>query len=54
VADALCSRAKLNWQTGLSAMERAGAVPSTTEQVLFDLLRVSGTEEFKALARLVR
>ncbi len=54
VADALCSRSKLNWRTGLSALERAGAIPSTTEQVLFDLLRVAGTEDFKFLSKLIR
>ena len=54
VADALCSRTKLNWKTGLSSMERAGALPATTEQVLFDLLRTAGTENFKAISRLVK
>ncbi len=54
VSDALCSRRKLNWRTGLSALERAGAIPATTEQVVFDLLRVAGTEDFKALARLIK
>ena len=54
VADATCSRSKLNWRTGLSALERAGAIPATTEQVLFDLLRVAGTEDFKILSKLIR
>lgn len=54
VGDALCSRRKLNWRTGLAALERAGAIPATTEQVLFDLLKVAGTEDFKALSRLIK
>lgn len=54
VADALCSRAKLNWKTGLGSMERAGALPTTTEQVIFDLLRTAGTEDFKAISRLIK
>ena len=54
VADALCSRRKLNWRTGLSALERAGAIPTTTEQAVFDLLRVAGTEDFKALSQLIK
>lgn len=53
VADALCSRSKLNWRTGLAALERAGAAPTTTEQALFDLLRVAGTEDFKFLSKLI-
>lgn len=54
VADALCSRAKLNWEMGLGSMNRAGALTTTTEQVLFDLLRTAGTEDFKTLSRLIR
>ena len=54
VADALCSRRKLNWRTGLATMEKAGAIPTTTEQVLFDLLRKAGTEDFKAISKLVK
>ena len=54
VADALCSRVKLNWKTGLASMERAGALPTTVEQALFDLLRTAGTENFKAISRLVK
>ena len=54
VADALCSRQKLNWRNALKALERAGAIPATTEQVLFDLLKVAGTEDFKSLSRLIK
>ncbi len=54
VADALCSRSKLNWRTGLLTLERAGAVPTTTEQALFDLLQVAGTGDFKFLSQLIR
>ena len=54
VADALSSRQKLNWRMGLAALERAGAIPTTTEQALFDLLRVAGSEDFKALSRLIK
>ena len=54
VADAMCSRTKLNWKTGLKAMELAGVVPATTEQVLLELLRTAGTDNFKAISRLIR
>lgn len=54
VADALCSRSTLNWRTGLSALRCAGAIPTTTEQALFDLLRVAGTEDFQLLSKLIR
>lgn len=54
VRDAVMSRSKQNWQTALDAMAQAGAVPTCTESVVFQLLKVAGTEEFKKLSKLVR
>jgi len=54
VKDAVMSRSKQNWQTAIEAMSLAGAVPTSTESVLFQLLKVAGTEEFKKLSKLVR
>jgi nicotinamidase-related amidase len=54
VRDAVMSRSQQNWQTAIEAMTLAGAVPTSTESVLFQLLRVAGTEEFKKLSKLVR
>jgi len=48
------SRSKQNWQTAIQVMTLAGAVPTCTESVLFQLLGVAGTEEFKKLSKLVR
>ena len=53
-ADAVISRTEANARIGLSLCERAGAVITSTETVLFDLLERAGTDEFKALAKLVR
>ena len=39
---------------GIDAAKAAGAVPTSTEAALFQLLRVAGTEEFKKLSKLVR
>jgi nicotinamidase-related amidase len=52
--DAVASRHRENWETGLALMERAGAVITSTETVVFQLLERAGTEEFKELSRLVR
>jgi nicotinamidase-related amidase len=54
VADAVMSRRKDNWFVGLETARAAGAVITSTETALFQLLRVAGTEEFKKLSKLVR
>lgn len=54
VKDAVMSRDKRNWQTAVESMVLAGAVPTSTESVVFQLLKVAGTDEFKKLSKLVR
>ena len=54
VSDGVMSRSKRNWLTAVQAMTAAGAVPTSTESVLFQLLKVAGTDEFKKLSKLVR
>jgi nicotinamidase-related amidase len=54
VKDAVMSRRKENWQVGIDAAISAGAVITSTEAVLFQLLRVAGSDEFKKLAKLVK
>lgn len=54
VMDAVMSRSKANWRTALEAMTLTGAVPTCTESVVFQLLRVAGTDSFKKLSKLVR
>ncbi len=54
VQDAVMSRRKENWKVGVRAAAAAGAVITSTETALFQLLRVAGSEEFKTLARLVK
>src|SRR5438270_414034 len=52
--DACVSRGKGNWKVGLELMARAGAVPTSTEAVLFDLVKRAEGEHFRALAKLVK
>jgi len=54
VTDAVMSRSKRNWQIASEAMTLTGAVPTSTESVLFQLLKVAGTDAFKKLSKLVR
>lgn len=54
VKDAVMSRNRQNWKTAVQSMVLAGAVPTCTESVVFQLLKVAGTDEFKKLSKLVR
>lgn len=54
VKDAVMSRSTQNWKTAIEIMTLAGAVPTCTESVVFQLLKVAGTEEFKKLSKLVK
>jgi nicotinamidase-related amidase len=54
VADAVTSRREENRRLGLGLCERAGAVLTATETVAFDLVEKAGTNEFKAVSKLVR
>jgi nicotinamidase-related amidase len=52
-ADATSSRTASNRELALARMERAGAISSSTEAALFELLGRAGTEEFKSIQKLV-
>jgi nicotinamidase-related amidase len=52
-ADAVGSRHQLDYERGLQRMQRAGAVVSTVEAALFELLERAGTPEFKAVQKLI-
>jgi nicotinamidase-related amidase len=52
-ADAVGSRHTIDYERGLERLERAGAVVSTVESVLFELLERAGTPEFKQVQRLI-
>jgi len=54
VADAVSSRTEENWQIGLNLAERAGGIITSTEVAVFDLLGRAGTEDFKALSKLIK
>jgi nicotinamidase-related amidase len=48
-ADAVSSRTELNWRIGLDRMRDAGAIISSTEMMIYELLRSSGSPAFKEL-----
>jgi nicotinamidase-related amidase len=53
-ADAVTSRTAENRDLGLHKMERSGAVLTSVETALFELLREAGTPEFKEIQALVK
>jgi nicotinamidase-related amidase len=54
VTDAVSSRTETNWKLGIRKMEALGTILTGTEMFLFELLEKSGTEQFKAISKLVR
>ena len=54
VADAVCSRTDANYRVGLEIARGEGCVVTSTETALFDLIGRAGTDDFKAIAKLVK
>ena len=54
VADACCSRDAAVHDLALDRLLAAGAVVSTTESVMYELVGAAGTDEFKSLLRIVK
>jgi nicotinamidase-related amidase len=52
-ADAVGSRHAVDYERGLERLERAGAVVTTLEAALFELLERAGTPEFKQVQQLI-
>ena len=48
-SDAVSSRTEWNWKIGLERMRAAGAVISSTEMMIYELMRSSATPAFKEL-----
>jgi nicotinamidase-related amidase len=53
-SDAVSSRTEWNWKIGLERMRAAGAVISSTEMMIYELLRSSGAPAFKELLPYLR
>lgn len=53
-ADAVSSRSPRNRDIALRRMESEGAKLGSTEMALFELTGVSGTDEFRAISRLIK
>jgi nicotinamidase-related amidase len=54
IADAVSSRSRENREIALHRVVSEGARLSSTEMTLFELLGMSGTDEFRAISKLIR
>jgi nicotinamidase-related amidase len=48
-SDAVSARTELNWRIGLDRMRAAGAILSSAEMMIYELLRSSGAPAFREL-----
>ena len=53
-ADAVSSRNSFDYETALNRMRQNGTEITTTEAILFELLEVCGTDEFKNISKIVK
>ncbi|MGB7923850.1 MAG: hydrolase [Pyrinomonadaceae bacterium] len=54
LTDCITARAAHNKQVGFDKMRQSGALPSSTEMALFELLRDAQHEQFKAIQKLIK
>jgi len=54
VTDAVSSRTEENKMLGIRCIEKAGAALTSTEMVVFELLRVAEGERFKAISKIIK
>lgn len=53
-ADAVSSRREIDFTTALNRMRSHGAEITTAESILFELLNICGTDQFKQISKIVR
>ncbi|MFT3691786.1 MAG: isochorismatase family protein [Kofleriaceae bacterium] len=54
VSDAVSSRTDANFNIGLALAEKCGAIVTSTEVCVFDLLERAGSDEFKQLSKAIK
>jgi len=54
VSDGVSSRTSGNWKIGLERVRQSGAVITSTEMVIYELLKRAGTDEFRQTLKLVK
>ncbi len=54
LVDCITSRIPENKQTALARLTQAGAIPSTLEMALFEIMRTADSPQFKAIQNLIK
>ncbi len=54
IVDAVSSRTKENRDVGIHCIEKRGALVTSTEMVIFELLRIAEGEKFKAISKIIK
>jgi isochorismate hydrolase len=54
VCDAICSRKKIDYHAAIANADRSGAVVTTAETVLFQMLQKSTHAQFRAISKLIK
>ena len=52
--DAVDSRTEENWRVGLELMKKAGALITSTETLIYQILKKAGTNEFKKMLKIIK
>lgn len=52
--DAVDSRTAENWRVGLELMKKAGGIITSTETIIYQILKKAGTKEFKEMLKIVK
>lgn len=52
--DAVDSRTEENWRVGLGLMKETGALITSTEAVIYQILKKAGTKEFKEMLKIIK
>ncbi len=52
--DAVDSRTDENWRVGLELMKKEGVSITSTETVIYQILKKAGTKEFKKMLKLLK
>ena len=54
LTDCITARSLVNKQIALAKMQQSGAIPSSTEMALFELMRDARHEQFKSIQKLIK